>query len=72
MIERNYSRVGSRPVAGGMSLNTMGEHLEQINLVLKDKSHDQVEEATVEALRKKFEAIPDIEAVSLAARRTSA
>ena len=61
-VERNYSRVGSRLVAGGMSLNTMGENLGQINLVLKDKSHDKVEEATVEALRTKFEAIPDIEA----------
>jgi HAE1 family hydrophobic/amphiphilic exporter-1 len=61
-IERNYSRVGSRLVAGGMSLNTMGEHLGQINLVMKDKSHDKVEAATVEALRKKFEAIPDVEA----------
>ena len=61
-VERNYSRVGSRLVAGGMSLNTTGEHLGQINLVMKDKSHDQVEEAAVNSLRKKFEAIPDVEA----------
>jgi hydrophobic/amphiphilic exporter-1 (mainly G- bacteria), HAE1 family len=61
-VERNYSRVGSRLVAGGMSLNTTGEHLGQINLVMKDKSHDKVEEAAVNSLRKKFEAIPDVEA----------
>ncbi len=61
-VDRNYSRVGSRLVAGGMSLNTTGEHLGQINLVLKDKSNDKVEEAAVNSLRKKFEAIPDVEA----------
>jgi HAE1 family hydrophobic/amphiphilic exporter-1 len=54
--------VGSRLVAGGMSLNTMGEHLGQINLVMKDRTHDKVEEAAVNDLRKKFEAIPDVEA----------
>ena len=61
-VERNYSRVGSRLVAGGMSLNTTGEHLGQINLVMKDKSHEEVEEAAVNSLRRKFEAIPDVEA----------
>lgn len=61
-VERNYSRVGSRLVAGGISLNNTGEHLGQLNLVLKDKSDDRVEEAAVNALRKKFETIPDVEA----------
>jgi HAE1 family hydrophobic/amphiphilic exporter-1 len=61
-VERNYSRVGSRLVAGGISLNNTGEHLGQLNLVLKDKSDDKVEEAAVNALRKKFESIPDVEA----------
>jgi HAE1 family hydrophobic/amphiphilic exporter-1 len=61
-VDRNYSRVGSRLVAGGISLNNTGEHLGQLNLVLKDKSDDRVEEAAVNSLRKKFEAIPDVEA----------
>lgn len=61
-VERNYSRVGSRLVSGGISLNNTGENLGQINLVLKDKANDRLEEAAVNSLRKKFEAIPDVEA----------
>ena len=61
-VERNYSRVGSRLISGGISLNNTGENLGQINLVLKDKANDRLEEATVTSLRKKFEAIPDVQA----------
>ncbi|HET6463509.1 MAG TPA: efflux RND transporter permease subunit, partial [Candidatus Krumholzibacteria bacterium] len=61
-VERNYSRIGSRLVSGGISLNNTGENLGQINLVLKNKADDRLEEATVNSLRKKFEAIPDVEA----------
>jgi HAE1 family hydrophobic/amphiphilic exporter-1 len=61
-IDRTYSRVGSRLVAGGMSLNTMGEHLGQINVVMKDKTHDRVENAAIEDLRAYLEATPDLEA----------
>jgi len=60
-VERNYSRVGSRLISGGISLNNTGENLGQINLVLKDKANDRLEEATVTSLRKKFEAIPDVQ-----------
>jgi len=61
-IERSYARVGSRLVAGGMSLNTMGEHFGQINVVLKNKTDDATEEAVVGELRERFASIPDIEA----------
>jgi HAE1 family hydrophobic/amphiphilic exporter-1 len=61
-VERNYSRVGSRLISGGISLNNTGENLGQINLVLKDKANDRLEEDAVNSLRKKFEAIPDVQA----------
>ncbi len=61
-IERSYARIGSRLVAGGMSLNTQGEHLGQINVVMKDKVHDRVEAASVDRLRQRLATIPDVEA----------
>jgi HAE1 family hydrophobic/amphiphilic exporter-1 len=61
-IEQSYSRVGSRLVAGGVSLNTVGEHFGQINVVLKNKTDDRVEAAAVETLRERFGTIPDVTA----------
>ena len=61
-IEQSYSRVGSRLVAGGVSLNTVGEHFGQINVALKNKTDDRVEAAAIENLRKHFAAIPDVTA----------
>jgi hydrophobic/amphiphilic exporter-1 (mainly G- bacteria), HAE1 family len=61
-IERCYSRIGSRLVAGGVSLNTMGEHLGQVNVVLKDKDDERVEESVVQNLRQRFARMPDVEA----------
>ncbi len=61
-VEQSYSRVGSRLVAGGVSLNTVGEHFGQINVALKNKSDDRVEAAAVETLRQSFSAIPDVTA----------
>jgi HAE1 family hydrophobic/amphiphilic exporter-1 len=61
-IERSYARVGSRLVAGGISLNTRGEHLGQINVVMKDKTHEAVEASAIEGLRTRLETIPDLEA----------
>ncbi|MFQ5511367.1 MAG: efflux RND transporter permease subunit [Candidatus Krumholzibacteriia bacterium] len=60
-IERYYATVGSRLVAGGMSLNTKGENLGQINMVMKNRTDDEAETTTVERLRARFEAIPDLE-----------
>ncbi len=61
-VEQSYSRVGSRLVAGGVSLNTVGEHFGQINVVLKNKTDDRVEAAAIETLRERFSAIPDVTA----------
>jgi HAE1 family hydrophobic/amphiphilic exporter-1 len=61
-IEKSYARVGSRLVAGGVSLNTQGEHLGQVNVVMKDKADDRAEAAAVQGLRERIEAIPDVEA----------
>jgi HAE1 family hydrophobic/amphiphilic exporter-1 len=61
-IEKSYARVGSRLVAGGMSLNTQGEHLGQINVVMKDKGDERVEASAIEGLRGQLETIPDLEA----------
>ena len=60
-IEHYYSTVGSRLVAGGMSLNTKAENLGQLNVVMKDRSDQAAEEATAEKLRQRFESIPDLE-----------
>ena len=39
-IERYYATVGSRLVSGGMSLNTKGENLAQVNVAMRDRSDD--------------------------------
>jgi HAE1 family hydrophobic/amphiphilic exporter-1 len=60
-IDRYYSSVGSRLVAGGMSLNTKAENLGAINFVMKDRMNDELEAETVQALRERFADIPDLE-----------
>ncbi len=61
-VQQSYSRVGSRLVAGGVSLNTVGEHFGQINVVLENKSDDRIEAEAVEALRQRFNSLPDVTA----------
>jgi len=61
-ILQSYSRVGSRLVAGGVSLNTVGEHFGQINVALKNKTDDRIEAAAIENLRQAVSAIPDVTA----------
>jgi HAE1 family hydrophobic/amphiphilic exporter-1 len=60
-LEQYYSTVGSRLIAGGMSLNTKAEYLGQLNIALKDRSDNRLELATSEMLRRRFEDIPDLE-----------
>jgi HAE1 family hydrophobic/amphiphilic exporter-1 len=60
-IDRYYSTVGSRLIAGGMSLNTKAENLGQINIVMKNRTDDEAEVATVQTLRDRFRDIPDLE-----------
>jgi HAE1 family hydrophobic/amphiphilic exporter-1 len=60
-IEYYYSTVGSRLVAGGMSLNTKAEYLGQIHIVMKNRTDQTGEAAVAESLRRQFEAIPDLQ-----------
>jgi HAE1 family hydrophobic/amphiphilic exporter-1 len=60
-IDTYYSTVGSRLVAGGVSLNTMGEHLGQLNVVMKDRADEVGESATIQYLRERFSVIPDLD-----------
>jgi HAE1 family hydrophobic/amphiphilic exporter-1 len=60
-INRYYSTVGSRIVSGGMSLNTKAENLGQLNIAMKDRTDDAAETALADALRGRYENIPDLE-----------
>lgn len=60
-IDRFYSMVGSRLVAGGMSLNTKAENLGQINIVLSNRQDETAEMAVAESLREQYERIPDLD-----------
>lgn len=60
-IDRHYSTVGSRLLAGGLSLNTKAENVGQINIVMKNRMDDAGEAATLQALRQRFDAIPDLD-----------
>ncbi len=60
-IERSYASVGSRLVAGGMSLNPKAENLAQLNLVMKDRGDAEVEALAIESLRAQFTRIPDLD-----------
>ena len=42
-IERYYSTIGSRLVAGGMSINTKAENLAQLNLAMRDRGDTDAE-----------------------------
>lgn len=60
-IERYYSTVGSRLVSGGISVNTRGEYLGQMNVVMRDRADEAGEAAMVEKLRRQYADIPDLE-----------
>jgi len=60
-VDRYYSTVGSRLVAGGMSLNTKGEHLGQLNIAMRDRADDVGEAAAIQNLRDQFAGIPDLD-----------
>jgi HAE1 family hydrophobic/amphiphilic exporter-1 len=61
-IDHYYSTVGSRLVAGGMSLNTKAEYLGQLNVTLKNRSDQSVEGRVVQSMRERFGRIPDLDA----------
>lgn len=60
-VETVFATVGSRLVAGGLSLKTKDESLGQLNVVLRDRSDDEAEERISEELRRRFERIPDLQ-----------
>ena len=60
-ISHHYSTVGSRLVAGGISLNTRGEHLGQLNAVMRDRADEAGELAAIQAMRSRFVNIPDLD-----------
>ena len=61
-VAQHYATVGSRLVAGGMSLNTKAEHLAQLNIAMRDRHDEQAEAALAERLRARFGDIPDLTA----------
>jgi len=61
-IDVYYATVGTRLVAGGISLNTKAENLGQLNVSLKNRTDEAVEAAVVGRLRDQFVLIPDLDA----------
>ncbi len=59
-IAHSYSRIGSRLVSGGMSLNSAGEHFGQVNVELSNKTSDALEADVIEGLRSRFDSMPDV------------
>jgi HAE1 family hydrophobic/amphiphilic exporter-1 len=60
-VALNYATVGSRSGAGGVTTNTRGENLGQLNVVLTDRGDEDLELRTAEALRDSFARIPDLQ-----------
>ncbi|HVR76196.1 MAG TPA: efflux RND transporter permease subunit, partial [Planctomycetota bacterium] len=61
LVDRVYSTVGSRLVAGGMSLNTRAENLGQLNVVMVDGAGEAAEAEVIGTLRREFAGVPDLE-----------
>ena len=61
-VARVYSAVGSRSVAGGLSLKTKDENLGQINIVLENRSDEALEARVANELRQQYEKIPNLDA----------
>ncbi|MDH3214751.1 MAG: efflux RND transporter permease subunit [Candidatus Krumholzibacteria bacterium] len=60
-IDKYYSTVGTRLVAGGMSLNTRGENLGQLHVAMTNRTNAEAEAVMVATLRERYSAIPDLE-----------
>ncbi len=56
-----YATVGSRLVAGGLSLKTKDESLGQVNVIMADRADDRAEHAAAERLRARFHELPGVE-----------
>lgn len=61
-VDRVYASVGTRSVVGGLSLKNKDENLGQVNVVLKNRSDDALENATADELREAYSGIPNLDA----------
>jgi HAE1 family hydrophobic/amphiphilic exporter-1 len=61
VVDHYYATVGSRLIAGGMSLNTKAENLGQLNAAMRDRGDEAGEAELIERLRERFDLIPDLE-----------
>jgi len=61
-VERVYASVGTRSVSGGLSLKTKDENLGQVNVVLKNRGDEALENKTADELRASFAKIPNLDA----------
>jgi HAE1 family hydrophobic/amphiphilic exporter-1 len=60
LLERYDATVGSRLAAGGMALRTRDENLAQVNVTYRPDASVEARLASLEALRQRFSAIPDV------------
>ncbi len=60
-VEKYFVMIGSRQVSGGVSVNSQAENLAQLDVVMKDRGDNVVEDATATRLREAFASIPDAE-----------
>lgn len=60
-VSQHYLTVGSRQVAGGMSVNSKAENLAQLNIRLSNREDPELEVAVAQSLRAQFSGIPDAE-----------
>lgn len=58
-VELHYSSVGSRQSPAGVSLNTTGENLAQLNVTLKNPTSAALENELATGLRDAFRSLPD-------------
>ena len=59
-VATTFATVGSRLVAGGLSLKTKDESLGQVNVIMKDRSDDAAEHDVSERLRERFAKLPGV------------
>lgn len=61
-VGRTFSTAGSRLVSGGLSLESKDENLGQLNIVMEDRSKEDVEKRVEGELREKFGHVPNLTA----------
>ncbi|MAF26374.1 MAG: multidrug ABC transporter [Gemmatimonadetes bacterium] len=59
-VARVFSSVGSRLVAGGLSMKTQDENLGQVDVVMENRTDSDAEALAAAHLREQYAAIPDL------------